>query len=213
MLALAAPGAGLEVGELGGGVQVVLIALEHKADLVDVVAVELAALDHAVEEGRGIAHRVELLLRGALAGGVGLAGGQSVFCEGLAGKEAVVGLEVEAQAARVEPVDHALLLLQGDELVEDHRVAALDVVAVATDHAVQADVPDLLLVLGLGAAGAGVYLVTVGLRQVYGLHRGGRQVVLVVDERAVDIDEQELLVRHVRVLSRDVRTDKPLCQA
>ena len=213
MLALAAPGARLEVGEFDGGVQVVLIALEHETNLVDVVAIELAALDHAVEEGRGVAHRVELLLRGALAGGVGLAGGQGVLGEGLAGKEAVVGLEVEAEPAGVQPVDHALLLLQRDELVEDHGLAALDVVAVAADHAVQADVPDLLRVLGLGAAGAGVDLVAVGLGLVDRLHRGGGQVVLVVDEGAVDIDEQELLVRHMRVLSRDVRTDKPLCRA
>ena len=182
----AAPGAVLHLGEGFLGIQSILIAVQHIADLVQIVAVQLPVPDHA---GEGF------LIRDVGAGIAALAA--AVLChdahrhvlEGAAGKQAVVALQVEFQAPGVQPVHDAAALVRRDELVHHHHAVRLHIAAVAADVAVDADVPDLLLVLGLAAAAAQIHLVAVGPRLADGIHCGSGQAVLVVHQRAVNVDQ------------------------
>ena len=194
MLALAAPGVGHQIGELLDGVEVVLIAREDEAHLVEVVAVELATVDEAV--GKLKRALLGVLLGGALAERVLDHDLARCLAEVLARKETIVGLEVELKTTAVQPVHDMAALLERDELMHDHVVVVLHVAAVAANHAVEPDLPDLGRVLGLAAAGAHVDAVPVGAGELDGRLRRLGNVVLVVGDGAVHVEEDDLLVGH-----------------
>ena len=193
VLALAAPGAGLQMGESLPGVQVVLVAVQHKADLVQVVPVQLAAKDHV---RKSLAHRHLAGVGRALAGGVVLNGALGALLKMLAGKQAVVAFQVKLQPAAVQPVHDGAAVPGGKMLVQHHRAAVLHIAAVAADHAVQPDGPQLRVDLGLAAAGADVDPVPVGPRGAHRLHGGIGQIAVVVHQRAVHIQENDFFVGH-----------------
>ena len=189
----AAPGAVLHIGELGFGVQKVLVAAQQVADLVQVVAVELLARapeDHVRER---LPHRHLLRAGAAFTAGIFLHGGLAGRLKVLTGKQAVVALEVKFQLAAVQPVHDPAGLLRGDQLVHDHRAVVLHIAAVAADHPVQADVPQRRIDLGLAASGADVHPVAGGPCGTDGPHRRFGQVVFVVHQGAVHVDEKDLV--------------------
>ena len=170
----------------------VLVAVQHIADLVQVVTVERAVPDHA-REGLLIGN----IGAGRAAFALGILGhdGHHHVLEGAAGEQAVVAFQIELQPADVQPVHDAAALVGGDELVHHHRAVRLHIAAVAANVAVNANVPDLLLVLGLAAAAAQIDFVAVGPRFADGLHSRGGQPVLVIHQGAVNVDQQDLAHR------------------
>ena len=118
-------------------------------------------LPHRHLPGAGAALAAAVLLDGVLGGGL----------EVLAGKQAVVALQIELQFAAVQPVHDPPGLLGGDQLVHDHLAVVLHIAAVAPDHPVQADLPQRRIDLGLAAAGADVHPVPCGPGGPYGPHR------------------------------------------
>src|SRR5699024_9978053 len=101
-------------------------------------------------------------------------------------------LQIKLQLAAVQPVYDPAGLLRGDELVHDHDAVVLHIAAVASDHAVQPDVPQGRVDLGPAAAGADVHPVPRSPGGPDGPHRRFGQVVFVVHQGAVHVDEKDL---------------------
>lgn len=75
-----------------------------------------------------------------------------------------------------------------------HDLAAvLDVVAVAADQAVHAEIPQFLLHLGAGASGTQEHQVAGRPCSSDGVGRRSGQLAVVVDEGAVDVEEQDAI--------------------
>ena len=185
-LPCSAPCAVLHLGESCLRIQIVLIAVQHIADLVQVVAVQLAVPDHT-----GKCLLIREISAGFPALAVGILGhdGHHHILEGAAGKQAVVAFQIKFQPAGIQPVHDAAALVSGDELVHHHLAVRLHIAAVTADVAVDADIPDLLLVFGLAAAAAQIDPVAVGPGLADGVHCRDRQAVLVVHQSAVDVDQ------------------------
>ena len=79
----------------------------------------------------------------------------------LAGKEAIVAFQIEFQTTLMQPVHDMTALLRRDQLMHDHLIMVFDIAAIATDHAVQANIPQVRINLGLAAAGTDVDTVSV----------------------------------------------------
>ena len=116
-------------------------------------------------------------------------------------EQAVVALEIELEAAAVQPVDDVATLVGGDELVHDHLARRLDIGTVAADHAVETDSFELGRHLGLAAARAHISQVPIGAGGPDGRHAGRRNVALIVGDRAIDIKEQNFTGGHRAALS------------
>ena len=153
-----APGPDLQVREFCFCRQIVLIAVQHKAHLVEVITIQFT-IEYHIRECLPDGHLIGIRL--ALAGGIFLHSRLPSLLKMLAGKEAIVAFQIEFQTALMQPVHDMTALLRRDQLMHDHLIMVFDIASIATDHAVQANLPQVRINLGLAAAGTDVDTVSV----------------------------------------------------
>ena len=180
-----APCTGFQIRELPDGIQMIPVAVQDKADLVQVISVQFTSEDHFRE---GAADRYSLRVL-AFSARVKLDDRLALLLKMLAREQTVVALQIELQSSRVEPVHDMSALLRGYMLMQEDFPAVLNIRTVPADQAVKADVPDLVIYLRLAAARADIDKVPVLPRLTDSFDSRTGNLILIIGERPVYIDK------------------------